>query len=117
MSRTVGSRRPAGRDARRGPWGRSLAKGAACRNPGSARGHQLLLEVLDLPLQAVVLTPQALVAALQAFVLVSQARAVAASAPGAAVSPASVASVPDRYSQRQCALVGHTRECAAWMKG
>ncbi|MCY4028760.1 MAG: hypothetical protein OXH75_20870 [Acidobacteria bacterium] len=48
---------------------------------GSARRRQLLLEVVDLPLQAVVLTPQALVAALQAFVLLAQARAVALALP------------------------------------
>ena len=59
-----------------------LRRARAARLPpvgraGSPRGRQLLLEVVDLPLQAVVLTPQSLVAALQAFVLVSQARALA----------------------------------------
>ena len=57
------------------PLGSVLGEGGRLPESGSACGRQLLLEVVDLPLQAVVLTPQAFVAALQAFVLVSQARA------------------------------------------
>ena len=66
---------PAGTPA--APLGSVLGEGGRLPESGSPRGRQLLLEVVDLPLQAVVLTPQSLVAALQAFVLVSQARAVA----------------------------------------
>ena len=78
-------------------------QGGRLPESGSACGRQLLLEVVDLPHQAVVLTPQAFVAALQAFVLVSR-RPVLSPSPRVRsrhrVSPPSVASVPDRHSQR-----------------
>ena len=76
---------------------------------GSACGRQLLLKVVDLPLQAVVLTPQAFVAALQAVVLTPQARAVAL-APRPLSAPLFLlrAWLPF-LTAISSALVGHTR--------
>ena len=54
-----------------------LGEGSRLPTSGPARGGQLLLEVVDRPLQVVVLTPQPVVAAAQALVLVFQARAIA----------------------------------------
>ena len=76
---------------------------------GSARGRQLLLEVVDLPLQPVVLTPQAFVAALQAFVLVSQARAVALAPRPLSAPPFLLRAWLPFLTAIPSALVGHTR--------
>ena len=76
---------------------------------GSARGRQLLLEVVGLPLQAVVLTPQAFVAALQAFVLVSQARAVALAPRPLSAPPFLFRAWLPFLTAIPSALVGHTR--------
>ena len=89
------------------PLGSVLGEGGRLPEPGPARGRQLLLEVVDLPLQAVVLTSQAVVAALQPFVLVSQARAVA-------LAPRSLSARLLRgwlpfLTAIPSALVGHTR--------
>ena len=79
-----------------------LGEGSRLPASGPAGGSQLLLEVVDRPLQAVVLTPQALVAASQARVFVLQARAIALAprpAPGAALLPAGVAFAPGCHSR------------------
>ena len=75
---------------------------------GSARGRQLFLEVVDLPFQAVVLTPQALVAALQAFVLLLQARAVALALRPLAAPPFLLRAWLPFLTAIPRALVGHT---------
>ena len=92
-----------------------LGEGSRLPASGPARGGQLLLEVVDLPLQAVVLTPPALVAASQALVLVFHARAIALAPRPLRVRPffrqvslSLLAGIPAGTP----ALVGHTRSYA-----
>ena len=98
---------PAGMPA--APLGSVLGEGGRLPESGSARGRQLLLEVVGLPLQAVVLTPQAFVAALQAFVLVSQARAVALAPRPLSAPPFLFRAWLPFLTAIPSALVGHTR--------
>ena len=97
---------PAGMPA--APLGSVLGEGGRLPESGSARGRQLLLEVVGLPLQAVVLTRRrSLRRCRRSF---SCRRPVLSPSPRVRSrrrrSLPSVASVPDRHSS---ALVGHTR--------
>ena len=65
--------------------------------------------MIDLSLQAVVLTPQAFVAALQAFVLVSQARVVALAVRPLSAPPFLLRAWLPFLTAIPSALVGHTR--------